>query len=278
MRKKYIYNAKKIIKFANSIRLDVIKTAYETDGKNAHIGGALSMCDILAVLFGSVINLNSRNFKENFRDKFILSKGHSTLSYYAVLKKIGLITKEELSNYEGKNTFLFGHPVRNLDKGIEFSTGSLGMGISLGVGNALASKLLKKNNKIFVIVGDGECNEGSVWEAAMSASKYKLNNLIVIVDKNNFQQTGSTNEIMPNDNLFKKWKEFGWNTSSIDGHKIEEIFNALTKIQDLDRPVAIIANTVKGKGVSIFENNNLWHHNRLTKNDYKLALKEIKKK
>lgn len=268
----------RVRKLAKAISFDVIKTAYETGGKNAHIGGALSICDILAVLFNGIINLNKKNFTETDRDKFILSKGHSTLSYYAILKEMGFITKEELSNYENKNTFLFGHPVRNLDKGIEFSTGSLGMGISLGVGAALASKVLLKNNKIYVIVGDGECNEGSVWEAAMSASKYKLDNLIVIVDKNNFQQTGPTEEVMPNNNLACKWKEFGWDIREINGHDYEEIFNALVYDKGHKKPQAIIANTIKGKGVSIFENNNKWHHNIVTKNDFEFALEEIEKK
>ncbi len=267
----------KFREFAKIIRLSVIKTAYETLGKNAHIGGALSMCDILAVLFKGVINLNLENFKKLDRDKFILSKGHSTLSYYAILKELGFITKQELANYEGEGSFLFGHPVRNLEKGIEYSTGSLGQGISLGVGVALADRLKKKNNKIYVIVGDGECNEGSVWEAAMSASKYKLENLTIIVDKNNLQQTGTTKEIMPNDNLSSKWKEFGWDVKIVDGHNYNEIFNSLSSNSKEGMPKAIIANTIKGKGVTIFENNNRWHHNIVTKNDYEVAIKEINK-
>ena len=149
------------------------------------------------------------------------------------------------------------------------------MGISLGVGSALASRVLHKKNKIFVIVGDGECNEGSVWEAAMCAAKYKLNNLTIIVDKNNLQQTGSTEEIMPNKGLSKRWKEFGWNTKEVNGHDYLEVYNALTDLNTDNKPVAIIANTVKGKGVSIFENNNKWHHNIVTKYDYELAIKEL---
>ena len=273
--KRIKFNKDKIDNFAKTIRSSVIKTAYNTGGKNAHIGGALSMCDILVVLFTGIINLNIYNFKKPDRDKFILSKGHSTLSYYAVLKELGFITNNELSNYEKKDSFLFGHPVRNLEKGIEFSTGSLGMGISLGVGSALASKVLHKKNKIFVIVGDGECNEGSVWEAAMCATKYKLNNLTIIVDKNNFQQTGSTEEIMPNEGLSNRWREFGWNTKEVNGHDYLEIYNALTHLNIDNKPIAIIANTVKGKGVSVFENNNKWHHNIVTKYDYELAIKEL---
>ncbi len=271
-----VFNTEKIMAYAKKIRLKIIKTAFETGGKNAHIGGALSMCDILSVLFNGVINLKVENFNDPERDKFILSKGHSTLAYYAVLNEMGFITDDELSNYENKDSFLFGHPVRNLKKGIEFSTGSLGMGISLGVGAALASKVLLKKNKIFVILGDGECNEGSVWEAAFSAAKYKLDNIIAIIDKNNFQQTGTTDEVMPNHNLANKWKEFGWDTEDIDGHDYEKISYSLIEKKNSSKPKAIIANTIKGKGVSIFENNNKWHHNVVTKSDYEIAIKEIK--
>ena len=266
---------KDITDFAKILRINVLNTAFATKGKNAHLGGALSMCEILAVLFKEVMNISVSNFSSQNRDKFILSKGHSVLSYYAALKELGFISKEELLNYEGKNTFLFGHPVRQLDKGIEFSTGSLGMGLSIGIGIALAKIHLNLNNKVYVILGDGECNEGSVWEGAMAASKFNLKNLQVIVDKNNFQQTGSTNEIMPNDNLSSKFKEFGWNVIEVDGHNVKDLIFALTKEKNNHKPNAIIANTIKGKGIKLFENDNKWHHNLLTKNNYEEALKEV---
>ena len=266
---------KDITEFAKILRINVLNTAFATKGKNAHLGGALSMCEILAVLFKEVMNISVSNFSSQNRDKFILSKGHSVLSYYAALKELGFISKEELLNYEGKNTFLFGHPVRQLDKGIEFSTGSLGMGLSIGIGIALAKIHLDLKNKVYVILGDGECNEGSVWEGAMAASKFKLKNLQVIVDKNNFQQTGSTNEIMPNDNLSSKFKEFGWNVIEVDGHNVKDLIFALTKEKNNHKPNAIIANTIKGKGIKLFENDNKWHHNLLTKNNYEEALKEV---
>ena len=231
------------------------------------------MCDILAVLFKGVINLNLENFKKLDRDKFILSKGHSTLSYYAVLKELGFITKQELANYEGEGSFLFGHPVRNLEKGIEYSTGSLGQGISLGVGVALADRLKKNNNKIYVIVGDGECNEGSVWEAAMTISHHKLKNISIILDVNGFQQTGRTKEILNLINLKKKWKRFGWETLSINGHDFKQIKKAINKKTEL--PKVIIAKTKKGAGVKEFENNNTWHHNILTKSKYQQIIKKI---
>ena len=258
-----------------TLRINVLNTAYATQGKNAHLGGALSMCEILAVLFKEVMDLSVSNFSSQNRDKFILSKGHSVLSYYAALKELGFISKEELLNYEGNNTFLFGHPVRKLDKGIEFSTGSLGMGLSIGIGIALAKIHLNLKNKVYVVLGDGECNEGSVWEGAMAASKFNLKNLQVIVDKNNFQQTGSTQEIMPNDNIGRKFKEFGWNVNQVDGHNIKDLIFAISKEKNNDKPNVTIANTIKGKGIKFFESDNKWHHNLLTKNDYEKALKEV---
>ena len=269
------FDTNDIISFSKRLRYSVIKTAFETNGMNAHIGGALSMCEIIAVLFKSIMRINTGNPYDVNRDRFILSKGHSVLSYYAALKEVGFISEDELANYEKKNSFLFGHPVKNPEKGIEFSTGSLGMGLSLGLGVALANQLKNNKSKVFIILGDGECNEGSVWEAIMAVPKFKLNNIFVIVDKNNFQQTGSTNEIMPNNNLDRKWHEFGWDVKSIDGHNIKEIKASLCDNFVEGKPRAVIANTIKGKGVSFFENNNKWHHGLVTKSDYEEAIREI---
>ncbi len=266
-----------IKEFAKKLRLNVLNTAYATKGKNAHLGGALSMCEILAVLFSKVMDISVKNFSSQNRDKFILSKGHSVLSYYAALKELGFISEEELLNYEGDNTFLFGHPVRNLNKGIEFSTGSLGMGLSIGIGIALAKNHLKLENRVYVILGDGECNEGSIWEGAMAASKFKLQNLRVIIDKNNYQQTGSTEEIMPNKNLGNKFDQFGWNVNEVDGHNIKDLYAAIIEDKLNEKPTVIVANTIKGKGVEFFENDNKWHHNLLTKVDYENAIKEVLK-
>ena len=149
------------------------------------------------------------------------------------------------------------------------------MGLSIGIGIALAKIHLDLKNKVYVILGDGECNEGSVWEGAMAASKFKLKNLQVIVDKNNFQQTGATQEIMPNDNIGSKFKEFGWNVNQVDGHNIKELIFAMSKEKNNDKPNVIIANTIKGKGIKFFESDNKWHHNLLTKNDYEKAIKEV---
>ena len=156
------FDTKDIITFSKRLRYNVIKTAFETNGMNAHIGGALSMCDIIAVLFKSIMNINTDNPLDPNRDRFILSKGHSVLSYYAALKEVGFISEGELANYEKKNSFLFGHPVKNPEKGIEFSNGSLGMGLSVGIGVALAMQKKNIKNNVYVAMGDGECNEGSV--------------------------------------------------------------------------------------------------------------------
>ena len=265
----------KIKSFSNETRLNIIETAYKANGKNAHIGGALSIVDILSTLYGHILEISPNSYKNDDRNRFILSKGHSVLGYYSCLCQIGLITKEELHNYEKANTFLYGHPVKNREKGIEFSNGSLGMGLSLGIGVALAAKRKNKNYKTYVIIGDGECNEGSVWEAAMAAPKFKLNNLFAIIDKNNFQQTGTNEEVMPSLNLVNKWKEFGWDVKEIDGHNINEILDSIQLDLDPYKPRAIIANTIKGKGFSFTENNNSWHHNILTEKMYLTALNEI---
>ena len=222
------------------------------------------------------MKIDKKNALWENRDRFILSKGHACLAYYAALCEIGYISKDELKTFEKDGTNLLGHPVRNMNLGIEFSNGSLGMGLSLGIGVAIASKKKKKNNNVYIILGDGECNEGSVWEAAMSAPNFKLDNLYVIIDKNNYQQTGSNNEIMSVDILKDKWNSFGWHTTEIDGHNIEEIFNTFKNFNDKEKPKAIIANTIKGKGFSFSENNNQWHHSVLTKSLFEKAMKELK--
>ena len=268
---------KKSLNFSNKIRKNILKMGFFAGSKSAHLGGALSISDIISYLFSNMTFTSKEGDEEN-RDRFILSKGHSCLAYYSALFEIGFLNDNDLKSFEQDDSDLLGHPVANKKIGIDFSTGSLGMGLSLGVGVAISLKKKKINKKVFVILGDGECNEGSVWEAAMAASKFNLENLIVIVDKNNFQQTGTTLDIMPNEKLEAKWKSFGWNTQSIDGHDYDQIENYFTKI-DLNSkaPNALIANTIKGKGVSFIENDNNWHHAVLTKKNYEDALMELEK-
>ena len=253
----------------------VLDTALIAGASGAHIGGALSIIDIIATLYCSIMRHDKKNPEWTERDRFILSKGHGCLAYYSALAEAGYIESEELNTFEKSGSDLLGHPVINRKKGIEFSNGSLGMGLSLGIGVALAGKRGNKNFKVYVILGDGECNEGSVWEAAMAAPNFELNNLCAIIDKNNFQQTGANKDIMNVGNLHDKWLSFGWNVKEIDGHNINEIYETL-KTNSLDqKPLVIVANTIKGKGFSFSENNNDWHHTVLSKSQYDLAIKEL---
>ena len=257
------------------IRKNILYAAFCAGVKSAHIGGALSIVEIISVLFGKIMNFSPKNLLDETRDRFILSKGHACLALYSVLAEKGFFEKSELENFEKSGSFLLGHPVMNREKGIEFSTGSLGMGLSLGIGLAKASKLKKNNNQIFILLGDGECNEGSVWESALLASHLNLENLTVIIDRNNFQQTGTSSEILNLDNLYSKWESFGFYTLEVNGHNINDLLSTFKDNSNKKKPKAIIANTVKGKGLSFAENNNDWHHSILTKKNYEIALKEI---
>jgi len=261
--------------FSKKLKKNILDMALHAGSNSAHIGGALSLTDIVACLYSSVIKIDKTNPENEDRDRFILSKGHACLILYSALMEVGIISKSEIKNFESDNSDLPGHPVINRKKGIEFSNGSLGMGLSVGIGVALALKKKEKKNNVYVSMGDGECNEGSVWEAAMAASNFKINNLVAIIDKNNFQQTGSTDEIMKNKNLKEKWSSFGWNVIEIDGHNIEEIYDSLTINGIKDKPKLILANTIKGKGLKFAENKNEWHHSILTQKFYDEAIKDI---
>jgi len=267
---------KNIKNFSLEVKKNILEMALAAGASSAHFGGALSIVEIISILFAHQMKIDKKNINWEKRDRFILSKGHACLAYYAALCEIGYISKDELKTFEKNDTNLLGHPVRNIKLGIDFSNGSLGMGLSLGIGVALSSKKRKLNFNVYVILGDGECNEGSVWEAAMAAPNFKLDNLYVIIDKNNFQQTGSNKEIMSVENLKDKWSSFGWHAIELDGHNIEDLFEFFKNSQKIKKPKAIIANTVKGKGFSFSENNNQWHHSVLTKSLYEKAIKEIK--
>ena len=260
---------------AKKMRKGILDVSYSCN-LSAHIGGALSMVDIMATLYSTVLRYDTNKPSWDGRDRFILSKGHGALGYYSALLEAGIISEEIFSSFQTNESDLTAHPVMNLPLGIESSNGSLGHGLSMGVGLALAAKRKNRNHIIYVLLGNGECNEGSVWEAIMSAAALKLDNLIAIVDNNGFQNELEPSEkIMDSGDIGNKWESFGWNVCSVDGHNIAELYNVFIKCNVKNKPKVVIANTTKGKGVSFMENNNEWHHNRLTEANYKQALQEV---
>lgn len=238
-----------------------------------HIGSALSISDIVAALYGRVLHIEHP--KDPGRDRFILSKGHAALALYAAFFLKGWLTKEELDTYCADNSLLGVHPEHFLP-GIDFSTGSLGQGLSMGTGAALAASLKKSPHRTFVLMSDAECNEGSVWEAAMFAAQQKLSNLIAIVDYNRQQAFGYTKDVLNLDYLDKRWEAFGWNVCQVDGHDVGEIARTVQALgRKKDSPHVIIAHTTFGKGVSYMQNKIKWHYWPMSDEEYRLALQEI---
>jgi len=268
MRKKDI-----LMRKAYELRKKVLRLIVE--GKAGHTGGDLSELDILTVLFYEVMKYDPKNPKWEDRDRFILSKGHSAESYYAVLGDVGFINDETLATLYKYGTKLIGHP-NNMVPGVEVNSGALGHGLSVGVGMALAARLDNKDYRVFVLMGDGEQAEGSVWEAAMSAAHYKLANLCAVIDRNNLQISGKTEEVMSIEPLTEKWRSFGFHVIEADGHDYGQLIDAFEA--EADRPKLVIANTVKGKGVSFMENVAKWHHGVPSPEQLSAALKEIDEK
>lgn len=264
-----------ITAMARRMRRLALEMAVNAGAKSAHVGGGLSMIDITATLYGAVMRYRADDPHWPERDRFILSKGHGVLGYYTALADLGLISPDDLASFECTGSYLLGHPVMNRDHGIEFSTGSLGMGLSLGIGVALAARKKSADFRVFVVLGDGECNEGSVWEAALAAPHFGLDNLTMIVDRNRWQQTGTNDTIMATGDMAAKWAAFGWDSVEVDGHHIGQLLDALEGERLPGKPRAIIAHTIKGKGLAIAENNNDWHHNVLTRAQYETALAEM---
>ncbi|MBK9443385.1 MAG: transketolase [Comamonadaceae bacterium] len=242
---------------------------------SAHLGGGLSMVEIMATLYKGVLRYKVEDPRWEDRDRFILSKGHGVLGYFAALLAAGFLTEEKFATFQTNESDLIAHPVMNLDIGIESSNGSLGHGLSMAIGISLAAKKKGKDFKSYVLLGDGECNEGSVWEAVMSAAQLQLDNLTAIVDYNKLQSDGDSRQIIDLGNLEDKFAAFGWNVCTVDGHDIDAVVAAFQQKFDRVAPKVIVANTVKGKGISFMENNNEWHHNRLTRGNYELALAEL---
>lgn len=263
-----------IEQMARRMRHKILEISH-TCNLSTHLGGGLSMVEIMAVLYGHVLRFDPSNPRWEDRDRFILSKGHGVLGYFSALLAAGIISEETYKTFQTNESDLIAHPVMNLDIGIESSNGSLGQGLSMGVGIALAGKKKQRDFGVFVYMGDGECNEGSVWEAVMSAAQLKLDNLTAVVDYNKLQSDGDARQIMDLADLAGKFRSFGWDVKEVDGHHIEEILQAFEAPREVNKPRILVAHTIKGKGISFMENNNEWHHNRLTKSNYDLALAEL---
>ncbi len=259
---------------ARRMRRRMVEVAYNGKGY-AHFGGGFSIVEILAVLYGTVLKYDVRNPEWPERDRFILSKGHGVLGFYAVLEAAGYFSEERLNTFQQDGGDFSSHPVMNLALGIETSNGSLGHGLSLGIGSLLAARRKRMDYGVYVLLGNGECNEGSVWEAAMSAAHFRLDRLTAIVDHNRMQSDGASADVLDMGTMALKWKAFGWNVAEVDGHSIEQLHAALTSRERNGKPTAVVATTVKGRGISFMEGNNEWHHNRLNREQYEQAWREV---
>ncbi len=259
------------------MRRDVIEMGYAAGGRGAHFGPALSSIEIVAGLFFGIMNHDPKKPDWDERDRFIQSKGHACLSYYSALIESGYIPKDQMSTFKGDNSYLSGHPSRNMKYGIEISSGSLGNGFAIACGMAKAGKIKKENHNVYCLVGDGECNEGIIWEAAMNAAKNKLDNLVAIVDRNGVQLAGRTSDIMDVD-LIAMWKAAGWEIMVVeDGNDVTSVLDALEKMKNSSsgKPHMIIANTTKGKGISYMEGSLNWHARAMDKEQYEQAVSEL---
>ena len=267
---------RKIEAMARRMRRNALEMASVAGVGSTHFGGGMSMVEITATLYGQIMNLDPADPEWADRDRFILSKGHSVLGYYTALAEVGYISQEELLQYGQPGSFLHGHAIMNREKGIEFSNGSLGMGLALGIGVAVSGIKQEKNYRVYVLLGDGECNEGSVWEALMAAPNFNLGNLNLIIDYNNLQSlttVGKTLNILP---IKEKFTSFGWEYYECDGHNHNDIFKVFSQVPiHKNKPTVIIANTIKGKGVSFMENKPIWHYRSPTPEEYKIAVKEL---
>ncbi|MDM5327468.1 transketolase [Neobacillus sp. CF12] len=260
---------------ATEIRMDLLTMIYEAG--TGHTGGSLSNTDILTVLYYHIMNVDPNNPKWAERDRYVQSKGHSVESYWAILADKGFFPKEELKTFSQFGTRLIGHP-NNKVPGVEMNTGALGHGLPISVGMALAAKMDGKSYKVYTLMGDGEQAEGSVWEGAMAGAQYKLDNLVAIVDRNRLQITGCTEDVMSLEPFGEKWRAFGWDVVEVDGNNIEELVNVLEQTPRVSgKPTLIVANTVKGKGISFAENVAKWHHHVPSKEEYQLAMDELSK-
>ncbi len=259
---------------AKEIRKDIIEEVY--NAKSGHPGGSLSIADIMAVLYFNELRIDEKNPRWEDRDRVVLSKGHCSPALYAALAERGFFSKETLKSFRKIDSNLQGHPDLNKVQGVDMTSGSLGQGLSVANGMAISAKMDNKDYRVYVILGDGEIEEGQVWEAAMTANKYKLDNLCVIVDNNNLQIDGTIEEVMSSYPIDEKFKSFGFNVLNIDGNNIEDIINAFESAKKTkDKPTCIIAKTIKGKGVSFMENKAEWHGKAPSEEEYNEAMREL---
>lgn len=270
-----INNISELKKISNEVRIGIIEEVY--NAQSGHPGGSLSIADILTVLYFNEMNVDEKNPDMPNRDRLVLSKGHASPALYSVLANRGFFEKDKLKTFRKIDSNLQGHPDKNKVKGVDMTTGSLGQGLSAANGMALAGKLNKSNYRVYCILGDGELEEGQIWEAAMTSHHYKLDNLCVIVDNNNLQIDGKVEDVMNIYPIVDKFKSFGFETIQIDGHNITQIMEALGQARKIKgKPTVIIAKTIKGKGVSYMENQAGWHGKAPNEDEYKRAINELK--
>lgn len=275
MRKSNKRNILKLKKIATQVRRLILNISYRS--QVGHIGSGLSIVEILVALYFSILKINPKKPDWEKRDRFILSKGHAASALYSVLALKNFFSKKTLYTYCQNSGVLGIHPEYHIP-GVELSTGSLGHGLPVGVGMALAAKMNKKSYRTFVLLSDAECNEGEVWQTALTANQHKLNNLVAIIDYNKVQALGTTKEILDLEPFSQKWQAFGWNVFEVNGHNITQLLetfsNALTNKKN-QKPTVIIAHTIRGKGISFMEHKIEWHYFTTDKKQYQQALKEI---
>ena len=271
-----ITDIKQLQEKAKEVRKGIIEAVYSN--KSGHPGGSLSIADIMTVLYFNQMNIDEKNPKWEDRDRLVLSKGHCSPALYSCLANRGFFDVEKLKTFRNINSNLQGHPDMNKVPGVDISSGSLGQGLSCANGMAIAGKMDNKNYRVYCILGDGEIEEGQVWEAAMASNKYKLDNLCVIVDNNNLQIDGTIEEVMSSYPIDEKFKSFGFQIINIDGHNIKEIIDAFDVAKNIKgKPTCIIAKTIKGKGVSFMENQAGWHGKAPNDEEFKIAMADLEK-
>ena len=260
---------------AKDMRKDVLRMALHAGTKGAHIGGSMSSMEILAVLYGAIMKYDAKNPEDEKRDRFIMSKAHSAIGLYAALRYANYLSEEDIAGAMKGTSFLYKHPKMDIAHGLEFSGGSLGQGLSLGVGSALAIKRKGNNtSNIYVLLGDGECDEGSVWEAAATVIHYNLKNLTTIIDMNGLQNDGRTSEVLNIGNMVERWKSMGFDVLEVNGHDVMELQEAF--LAKTEHPKAIVCHTIKGRGIRFAEDKVDWHIGYVTQELYDEAMEELK--